>query len=299
MAHRLLSLLEVEEQDMATRWEERNRDFRDERDDSERDRDDRGVLSRAGDEVRSWFGDDEAAGRRRMDDVRDERRDRDWGRRAGGSVERGWERTREAARNATDRDRDGRRGWDEWTDADRPWRGSQRESPSYYSGSGAWHPAGTPSSRDWDYSGRERGFGDSSRYAGYDTYSTPSERRSAFESRQGWREAGYAGRGPRGYTRGDERIREDVCDRLTEEPRIDASDIEVQVASGEVTLEGSVRTREEKRFTEDVVERIVGVREVNNHLKVRRPDEVLGTARSGASTLGLTDTPPPQPAKSK
>jgi osmotically-inducible protein OsmY len=105
----------------------------------------------------------------------------------------------------------------------------------------------------------------------------------------------YAGRGPRGYQRGDERIREDICDRLTEDPRIDASDIEVQVSSAEVTLNGSVRTRDEKHFTEHVVERIMGVREVNNNLKVRPPDEVLGTARSGASVLGLTETPPPEP----
>jgi hypothetical protein len=280
---------------MANRWEERNRDIRDDRDYGDRDRDDRGVISRAGDEVRSWFGDDEAARRRRMDESRDEHRDRDWGGRTAASMERGWDRARDAVRNATDRDRDGRRGFDEWNDADRPWRGSQRESPTYYSGSGAWRDS-AGWNRDPDYLRRERSFGDSSRYAGYDTYSTPGWRP---ERRPDWPGTSYAGRGPRGYTRGDERIREDVCDRLTEEPRIDASDIEVQVKAGEVMLTGSVRTREEKRFTEDVVERLVGVREVNNNLKVRPSDEVLGTARSGASTLGLSETPPPQPTKSR
>jgi hypothetical protein len=45
----------------------------------------------------------------------------------------------------------------------------------------------------------------------------------------------YTGRGPLGYQRGDERIREDVCDRLTDDPRIDAGDVEVQVKNGEVT----------------------------------------------------------------
>src|SRR5262245_7118476 len=166
---------------MANRWEERNRDFQDERDYPNRDGDDRGVLSRAGDEVRSWFGDDEAASRRRTDEIRDERRDRDWGRRVAGTAERGWERTREAGRHASDRGRDDRRGFDEWAEANRPWRVSQRESPSYYSSSGAWHPAGTPSSRDAEYPGRERSFGDSSRYAGHDTYPTPSWRSTAFE----------------------------------------------------------------------------------------------------------------------
>ena len=66
-----------------------------------------------------------------------------------------------------------------------------------------------------------------------------------------------------------------------------------------VTLSGSVRSREEKRFTEDLVERISGVRDVNNNLKVKPADDVLGTARSGSSVLGLTDNPPPPPTKTK
>jgi hypothetical protein len=49
-----------------------------------RDRDargeDRGFFERAGDEVRSWFGDDEAERRRRMDECYDERYDRGQGR---------------------------------------------------------------------------------------------------------------------------------------------------------------------------------------------------------------------------
>ena len=284
---------------MANRWEQRNRDVRDDRGYENRDPDDRGIISRAGDEVRSWFGDDEAARRRRTDEMRDERDDRDWRRRTTGPIERGWERGREAIRDATDRDRDNRRGFDEWNVADRSWRDPSRDTSSYYGRSGAWQAPGVRSGRDYDYSSRERSFGGTSRDA-YDRY--PAQNwtgPSSYEGRREWRETTYAGRGPRGYTRGDERIREDVCDRLTEEPRIDASDIEVQVASGEVTLGGSVRTRDEKRFTEDVVERIAGVREVNNNLKVRPPDEVLGTARSGASTLGLSETPPPQPTRSK
>jgi hypothetical protein len=97
--------------------------------------------------------------------------------------------------------------------------------------------------------------------------------------------------------RGDERIREDVCDRLTDDPRIDASDIDIAVKDGEVTLSGGVRTRDEKRFAEDLIERISGVRDVNNNLKVKPADEVIGTARSGSSTLGLSDTPPPPPTR--
>jgi osmotically-inducible protein OsmY len=46
------------------------------------------------------------------------------------------------------------------------------------------------------------------------------------------------------------------------------------VKGAEVTLRGSVGTREEKRYAEDLVERVMGVRDVNNHLKVTRPDQV-------------------------
>src|SRR5207237_3035463 len=46
----------------------------------------------------------------------------------------------------------------------------------------------------------------------------------------GWMGRGpYTGHGPRGYQRGDDRIREDVCERLTRHGMLDASDVEVVV----------------------------------------------------------------------
>ena len=277
---------------MSTRWEDRDRgDYRDERRYQDRER---GALGRARDEVASWFGDDEAASRRRMDEMRDERHDRDRTDRFAGSVERGWDRARDAVRDATDRDRDGRRGIAEWNDNDRPWQGG-RDSRRYYGKTETWRDSRGGRYREPDYWNSERSSGDTSRYAAADPYVTPGWNKPAYDARD-WRERGYSGRGPRGYQRGDERIREDICDRLTEDPRIDASDVEVQVVNAEVTLSGSVRTRDEKHFAESVVERTTGVREVNNNLKVRPPDEVLGTARSGASMLGLADTPPPEPS---
>jgi osmotically-inducible protein OsmY len=79
----------------------------------------------------------------------------------------------------------------------------------------------------------------------------------------------YMGRGPKGYRRADERIKEDVCDRLTQHGQIDASDIDVQVQNGEVTLSGVVDDRPAKRMAEDVVESVSGVKDVHNQLKVR------------------------------
>ena len=78
----------------------------------------------------------------------------------------------------------------------------------------------------------------------------------------------YAGRGPRGYQRSDERIREEVSERLTDDDRIDASGIEVAVAGGEVTLTGTVESRRMKRHAEDLAESVRGVRDVHNQLRV-------------------------------
>lgn len=97
--------------------------------------------------------------------------------------------------------------------------------------------------------------------------------------------ARHRGRGPRGYTRSDDRIREDVNDRLTDDPYIDATDIGVTVSNGEVTLNGHVSDRSDKRRAEDLVERVSGVTHVQNNLRVQE-HEAATTARTGAGTSG-------------
>ena len=62
---------------------------------------------------------------------------------------------------------------------------------------------------------------------------------------------------------------EDVNDRLTAHPEIDASEVEVRVQNGEVTLTGVVEDRHTKRMAEDAIEDIMGVEDVHNQLKVR------------------------------
>jgi hypothetical protein len=89
----------------------------------------------------------------------------------------------------------------------------------------------------------------------------------------------YVGRGPRGYRRSDERIREDVCERFTWHGHLDATDIEVVVRSGEITLTGVVETRAQKRLAEDIAEAVFGIAEVHNHLRVQRPEERLERPR--------------------
>ena len=78
----------------------------------------------------------------------------------------------------------------------------------------------------------------------------------------------HRGRGPKGYKRSDERIHEDVCERLTEDPFIDASNVEVVVKDGEVTLTGTVSSRGLKRRAEDLAELASGVGHVQNNLRV-------------------------------
>jgi hypothetical protein len=79
----------------------------------------------------------------------------------------------------------------------------------------------------------------------------------------------YRGRGPRGYQRSDERIAEEVIARLTDDPRLDASGIEVTVTGGEVTLTGTVADRRDRRRAEDLVEGILGVSYVQNNLRLQ------------------------------
>lgn len=76
----------------------------------------------------------------------------------------------------------------------------------------------------------------------------------------------HTGRGPKGYTRSDERIYEDVCETLAMSPDIDASQIEVVVKEGRVHLSGQVENRQAKRMVEFEIENISGVVDVRNEL---------------------------------
>ena len=78
----------------------------------------------------------------------------------------------------------------------------------------------------------------------------------------------HAGKGPRSYQRSDERLKEMVCERLTDDPLIDAGDIEVQVNNCEVTITGYVADKQMKRRIEDVIDSINGVSNVENRVRI-------------------------------
>src|SRR5690606_24651157 len=92
----------------------------------------------------------------------------------------------------------------------------------------------------------------------------------------------FFGMAPKGYTRSDERIYEEVCERLARDGHIDPSDIEVKVSEGEVILEGSVDDRRAKHHAEDIVDDVFGVKDVVNQLRVDR-----NRSSTSATTLGV------------
>lgn len=95
-----------------------------------------------------------------------------------------------------------------------------------------------------------------------------AERRRDHDKRTG----PHRGKGPKGYSRSDDRIRDDVNDRLSDDSFIDASEIDITVENAEVVLTGTVDSKEEKRRAEDIAERISGVKNVENRLKVKNRD---------------------------
>lgn len=109
----------------------------------------------------------------------------------------------------------------------------------------------------------------------------------------------HRGKGPKGYSRSDERIKEDVNDRLADDVFVDASEIEVTVDHGEVTLTGTVSQRNEKRRAEDLAEEVSGVKNVENRIRVASSvgpgivsdsgrDSTTGSAGRQASESELT-----------
>jgi hypothetical protein len=196
------------------------RDTRDERsrwsDDRSQDRDrghrdERGFFERAGDEVASWFGDEDAERRRREDRMRDQReggssgwsgQDRSYDRGYG----RDWNRDRGQERGSWTSSRHEDSGF-----RDRGWeRGEQRGEGRGYSASErdynpSWRREFGGRNRDWDErdrgsEGRDRGrsFGDQDRNRGYRPVTGDYGRGSDHESEQFFAASGV-GRGERGF----------------------------------------------------------------------------------------------------
>jgi osmotically-inducible protein OsmY len=116
-------------------------------------------------------------------------------------------------------------------------------------GSGTWRQV---QSRDWDAQGQGGRGG------------------TGFSAAGSWMAGPHSGRGPQGYQRSDARIEEDICEHLTHHGMLDATGIQVLVENGEVTLTGTVESRQAKRLAEDILDGISGVRDVHNRLRVHQ-----------------------------
>jgi osmotically-inducible protein OsmY len=110
------------------------------------------------------------------------------------------------------------------------------------------------------------------------------------DRRRNWdRMRGHRGKGPKNYQRSEERIREDVCDHLSDDYIVDASDIDIKVSGSEVILAGIVNSREEKRRAEDIAESVSGVTNVQNQLRVGQYSSSQSRPTMG-NTTGTTGT---------
>jgi osmotically-inducible protein OsmY len=137
----------------------------------------------------------------------------------------------------------------------------------------------------------QRGYGRESEYSRSGSsfgeygqqYGQPS---GQFGSRGGSQGQGmHRGKGPKNFQRSDERVKELLCERLHDDPDIDASEITVNVQNGRITLEGTVDSRRTKMAVEDVAEQI-GVQDVQNNLRVQKQGErgMEAGSRSSSAT---------------
>lgn len=76
--------------------------------------------------------------------------------------------------------------------------------------------------------------------------------------------------GPKGYQRSDERLREDISERLMQARHIDSSEVTVEVSGAKVVLEGTVPDRRMKHAIEDLADACPGVQDIENRIRVKR-----------------------------
>jgi osmotically-inducible protein OsmY len=94
----------------------------------------------------------------------------------------------------------------------------------------------------------------------------------------------HRGKGPKNYTRSQERIKEDVSDKLSDDSFLDASEIEVEVKGSEVTLTGMVDSRYSKHRAEDLAEDVTGVTDVQNNLRVNENAQYTNASTANNNT---------------
>jgi osmotically-inducible protein OsmY len=160
------------------------------------------------------------------------------------------------------------------------WRGNDRSTGSGRMGQSNFNSWG---SREDSEMGMGSQFGSQSSFGS----TLGQEYGSTERSERSGPERGFFGKGPKGWKRSDDRIKEDVCETLARHARIDASDIDVKVEEACVTLSGTVDSKEIKRAAEMAIENLSGVDDVRNEIKVRkmgeRSESSIHASSSGSS----------------
>lgn len=190
---------------------------------------------------------------------------REWTREPWGESRREtWERGREGFEYGREREPWGR----EFGREREPWETRGRE----------WGREHEPFRREWHerepWENRTREWGTYGGGLGYGGFGTYTGGMGTYGER-----GRFVGRGPKNYQRSDDRIRDDINERLTQHPYIDATEIDVQVKSGEVTLTGTVENRESRRMAEDVAENVFGVKDVHSQIRVQQREFAGQTQR--------------------
>ncbi len=212
---------------------------------------------------------------------------------------RQWDR-QQGGRQQQSRTGYGSQFFDRQSNSERPqrWGGERSSSPSQFSQRNQYGQEGyyAPQGGGWqnnasqryqaDYSAAD--FGDSGNYSGAWNGGYTGGYTQQDAGFQGWLDRGFQGqhqgargtqqntfrgRAPKGYERSDERIKEDLCERLTHDHLVDASEITVSVKAGVVTLDGSISDRNQKYRAEDLADNLSGVKDVQNRLNVVRAQQ--------------------------
>jgi len=241
-------------------------------------RNDRDYGSTYGQGREDWSsGEESGRSRRDYGSSRDYGRSGDWGS-GSGATSREYGQRNEGYRYDRSRN-DDRFGTDRNYGSDYGGSGGTRGYGGDYGRDRGWSADRDAGSRgEWDYnrrswSGQDYGRGAGEERSFWDRASDEVSSWFGDEEAMRRRQQDQRGRGPRNYTRSGDRIREDVNDRLTDDWRVDASDIEVTVSGTEVTLAGTVSNRDQRRRAEDIAESVSGVTHVQNNLRVKQHDQ--------------------------
>jgi osmotically-inducible protein OsmY len=140
---------------------------------------------------------------------------------------------------------------------------------------------------------RDRGWGDRAADEVKSWFGNPrAERRreldhevEAREDRRGERRdrRDFRGVGPRMRHDDDEDLREEINDRLRDDPDLDASDILVRVIDNEAILDGTVRSRRDAERAHHLANDVRGIVYVRDRLRVGRS----GDDRVRRATIGM------------